>query len=203
MNVFPLYASVLYKILMMYYDRFQSILLSLFLFSTSYTLFIYERLSFQHAMVFLWLVKVKKNIYSFFHFKHHKLFNTHYTMMFLFFKLYSDCLWCDFQIEDDAYQEDLGFSLGQLGKSGSGRVRQAQVNDATKARISKSLQVNLHLHSTIEWLSLLPPSHFLLLCCTTEDLAEAEHDVRRKVHSQRPLLRNQLQCGVHSSSGKK
>ena len=45
------------------------------------------------------------------------------------------------QIEDDAYQEDLGFSLGQLGKSGSGRVRQAQVNEATKARISKSLQV--------------------------------------------------------------
>lgn len=46
------------------------------------------------------------------------------------------------QIEDDAYQEDLGFSLGQLGKSGSGRVRQAQVNEATKARISKSLQVS-------------------------------------------------------------
>ncbi|KAM3873234.1 nucleolar GTP-binding protein 2-like [Diretmus argenteus] len=44
------------------------------------------------------------------------------------------------EIEDDAYQEDLGFSLGQLGKSGSGRVRQAQVNEATKARISKSLQ---------------------------------------------------------------
>ena len=54
------------------------------------------------------------------------------------------------QIEDDAYQEDLGFSLGQLGKSGSGRVRQAQVNEATKARISKSLQVNssmVHFHS--------------------------------------------------------
>lgn len=49
------------------------------------------------------------------------------------------------QIEDDAYQEDLGFSLGQLGKSGSGRVRQAQVNDATKARISKSLQVGTAL----------------------------------------------------------
>uniref|UniRef100_A0A8K9Y3L6 U4/U6 small nuclear ribonucleoprotein Prp31 n=1 Tax=Oncorhynchus mykiss TaxID=8022 RepID=A0A8K9Y3L6_ONCMY len=46
-------------------------------------------------------------------------------------------------IEDDAYQEDLGFSLGQLGKSGSGRVRQAQVNEATKARISKSLQRKL------------------------------------------------------------
>lgn len=49
------------------------------------------------------------------------------------------------QIEDDAYQEDLGFSLGQLGKSGSGRVRQAQVNEATKARISKSLQVRTEL----------------------------------------------------------
>lgn len=57
------------------------------------------------------------------------------------------------QIEDDAYQEDLGFSLGQLGKSGSGRVRQAQVNEATKARISKSLQVNLfitHFHFSIQ-----------------------------------------------------
>uniref|UniRef100_A0A8B9KAJ3 U4/U6 small nuclear ribonucleoprotein Prp31 n=1 Tax=Astyanax mexicanus TaxID=7994 RepID=A0A8B9KAJ3_ASTMX len=51
------------------------------------------------------------------------------------------------QIEDDAYQEDLGFSLGQLGKSGSGRVRQAQVNDVTKARISKSLQRTLQKQS--------------------------------------------------------
>uniref|UniRef100_A0A8C5DJL2 U4/U6 small nuclear ribonucleoprotein Prp31 n=1 Tax=Gouania willdenowi TaxID=441366 RepID=A0A8C5DJL2_GOUWI len=50
-------------------------------------------------------------------------------------------------IEDDAYQEDLGFSLGQLGKSGSGRVRQAQVNEATKARISKSLQRTLQKQS--------------------------------------------------------
>uniref|UniRef100_A0A8C6T208 U4/U6 small nuclear ribonucleoprotein Prp31 n=1 Tax=Neogobius melanostomus TaxID=47308 RepID=A0A8C6T208_9GOBI len=51
------------------------------------------------------------------------------------------------QIEDDAYQEDLGFSLGQLGKSGSGRVRQAQVNEASKARISKSLQRTLQKQS--------------------------------------------------------
>uniref|UniRef100_A0A8B9RCS2 U4/U6 small nuclear ribonucleoprotein Prp31 n=1 Tax=Astyanax mexicanus TaxID=7994 RepID=A0A8B9RCS2_ASTMX len=51
------------------------------------------------------------------------------------------------EIEDDAYQEDLGFSLGQLGKSGSGRVRQAQVNDVTKARISKSLQRTLQKQS--------------------------------------------------------
>lgn len=57
------------------------------------------------------------------------------------------------QIEDDAYQEDLGFSLGQLGKSGSGRVRQAQVNDATKARISKSLQVTPHFPPTPPQLS--------------------------------------------------
>lgn len=97
-----------------------------------------------------------------------------------------------FQIEDDAYQEDLGFSLGQLGKSGSGRIRQAQVNEATKARISKSLQVNIQLPSYIGWFisstCLLSPG--TLVSHTTEELAEAEHDVRRKVHSQRPLLGN-------------
>uniref|UniRef100_A0A8C4GG97 U4/U6 small nuclear ribonucleoprotein Prp31 n=1 Tax=Dicentrarchus labrax TaxID=13489 RepID=A0A8C4GG97_DICLA len=35
----------------------------------------------------------------------------------------------------------------------------------------------------------------------SEDAAEAEHDVRRKINSQRPLLRNQLQCSVHSFTG--
>ncbi|XP_034030584.1 U4/U6 small nuclear ribonucleoprotein Prp31-like [Thalassophryne amazonica] len=60
------------------------------------------------------------------------------------------------QIEDDAYQEDLGFSLGQLGKSGSGRVRQAQVNEATKARISKSLKRTLQKQSMTSGAS--PPS---------------------------------------------
>ncbi|XP_043943491.1 U4/U6 small nuclear ribonucleoprotein Prp31 [Protopterus annectens] len=53
------------------------------------------------------------------------------------------------EIEEDAYQEDLGFSLGHLGKSGSGRVRQAQVNEATKARISKSLQRTLQKQSMV------------------------------------------------------
>lgn len=53
------------------------------------------------------------------------------------------------EIEEDAYQEDLGFSLGHLGKSGSGRIRQAQVNDATKARISKSLQRTLQKQSMV------------------------------------------------------
>ena len=45
------------------------------------------------------------------------------------------------QIEDDAYQEDLGFSLGVMGKSKSGKVRGPPVDSKTKARISKSLQV--------------------------------------------------------------
>lgn len=31
-------------------------------------------------------------------------------------------------IEDEAYQQNLGFSLGQLGKAGSGRIRAAQVS---------------------------------------------------------------------------
>ncbi|XP_070800882.1 U4/U6 small nuclear ribonucleoprotein Prp31 [Pituophis catenifer annectens] len=45
------------------------------------------------------------------------------------------------EIEEDAYQEDLGFSLRHLGKSGSGHVRQTQVKEATKTRISKTLAV--------------------------------------------------------------
>uniref|UniRef100_A0A8B9P962 U4/U6 small nuclear ribonucleoprotein Prp31 n=1 Tax=Apteryx owenii TaxID=8824 RepID=A0A8B9P962_APTOW len=53
------------------------------------------------------------------------------------------------EIEEDAYQEDLGFSLGHLGKSGSGRVRQTQVNEATKARISKTLQRTLQKQSMV------------------------------------------------------
>lgn len=31
------------------------------------------------------------------------------------------------EIEDEAYQQNLGFSLGQLGKKGTGRIRAAQV----------------------------------------------------------------------------
>ena len=47
-------------------------------------------------------------------------------------------------IEDDAYQEDLGLSLGALGKKTSGKVRGPVVDSKTKARISKTLQVRLH-----------------------------------------------------------
>ncbi|KAL4240096.1 U4/U6 small nuclear ribonucleoprotein Prp31 [Mactra antiquata] len=44
------------------------------------------------------------------------------------------------EIEEDAYQEDLGFSLGTIGKSKTGRIRGPLVDSKTKARISKSLQ---------------------------------------------------------------
>nr|CAB3265186.1 U4/U6 small nuclear ribonucleoprotein Prp31 [Phallusia mammillata] len=47
------------------------------------------------------------------------------------------------EIEEDAYQDSIGFSLGQLGKSGSGRIRAAQVDNKTQVRISKTLQTKL------------------------------------------------------------
>ncbi|VVD02370.1 unnamed protein product, partial [Leptidea sinapis] len=46
-------------------------------------------------------------------------------------------------IEDDAYQEDLGYTRGTIGKSSTGRVRLPQVDEKTKVRISKTLQKNL------------------------------------------------------------
>lgn len=51
--------------------------------------------------------------------------------------------WCFFKIEDDAYQEDLGYSRGTIGKAGTGRIRLPQVDEKTKVRISKTLQKNL------------------------------------------------------------
>lgn len=48
-----------------------------------------------------------------------------------------------FQIEEDAYQGDLGYTRGVLGKSGTGRIRLPQVDEKTKVRISKTLQKNL------------------------------------------------------------
>lgn len=47
------------------------------------------------------------------------------------------------EIEDDAYQEDLGYSRGTIGKTGTGRIRMAQVDEKTKVRISKTLQRNM------------------------------------------------------------
>lgn len=89
------------------------------------------------------------------------------------------------QIEEDAYQEDLGFSLGHLGKSGSGRVRQTQVNEATKARISKTLQVRAWLGWAQGGGALggkSGPSPTLPSTPPTADPAEAECGVWREVH---------------------
>ncbi|XP_015788574.1 U4/U6 small nuclear ribonucleoprotein Prp31 [Tetranychus urticae] len=47
------------------------------------------------------------------------------------------------EIEDDAYQEDLGFTTGQIGKSAMGRIRAPQIDEKTKVRISKTLHKNL------------------------------------------------------------
>ncbi|XP_055382548.1 U4/U6 small nuclear ribonucleoprotein Prp31 [Condylostylus longicornis] len=46
-------------------------------------------------------------------------------------------------IDEDAYQEDLGYNRGTIGKSGAGRIRLPQVDEKTKVRISKTLQKNL------------------------------------------------------------
>ncbi|XP_031640039.1 U4/U6 small nuclear ribonucleoprotein Prp31 [Contarinia nasturtii] len=46
-------------------------------------------------------------------------------------------------IEEDAYQDDLGYTRGTIGKAGTGRVRLPQVDEKTKVRISKTLQKNL------------------------------------------------------------
>lgn len=47
------------------------------------------------------------------------------------------------EIEDDAYQNDLGFTTGQMGKASSGRIRAPQIDNKTKVRISKTLQKKL------------------------------------------------------------
>lgn len=54
------------------------------------------------------------------------------------------------EIEEDVYQ-DLGFSLGHLSKSGSGCVQQSQENEATKAKISKTLQRGLWWEVNNSW----------------------------------------------------
>ncbi|XP_038064424.1 U4/U6 small nuclear ribonucleoprotein Prp31-like [Patiria miniata] len=52
------------------------------------------------------------------------------------------------EIEDDAYQDDLGFSLGQVGKGGTGRIRGPQVDNKTQVKLSKSLQRQLQRQQT-------------------------------------------------------
>lgn len=52
-------------------------------------------------------------------------------------------------IEDDAYQEDLGYTRGTIGKTGTGRIRLPQIDEKTKVRISKTLQKNLQKHQQV------------------------------------------------------
>ena len=49
------------------------------------------------------------------------------------------------ELEEDEYQEDLGFSRGNLGKGGAagGGVRAAPIDERTKVRISQTLKKNL------------------------------------------------------------
>ena len=112
------------------------------------------------------------------------------------------------QIEEDAYQEDLGFSLGHLGKSGSGRVRQTQVNEATKARISKTLQVRAGSRGWGRGLGYgvrhgcADPGHSPERpALPAADPAETERGVRWEVHHPRPLVGNRLQRGLHPTPG--
>lgn len=53
------------------------------------------------------------------------------------------------EIEDDAYQDDLGFSLGNLGTKSSGRIRGPVVDSKTKARISKTLQIKVQKQNQV------------------------------------------------------
>uniref|UniRef100_A0A090XCP2 U4/U6 small nuclear ribonucleoprotein Prp31 n=1 Tax=Ixodes ricinus TaxID=34613 RepID=A0A090XCP2_IXORI len=49
------------------------------------------------------------------------------------------------EIEEDAYQDDLGFSSGHIGKAGTGRIRAAQVDEKRpkSPHLQRTLQKNL------------------------------------------------------------
>lgn len=53
------------------------------------------------------------------------------------------------EIEDDAYQDDLGYTRGTIGKKGTGRIRMPQIDEKTKNRISKTLQKNLQRQNQV------------------------------------------------------
>uniref|UniRef100_A0A2P2HWN6 U4/U6 small nuclear ribonucleoprotein Prp31 n=1 Tax=Hirondellea gigas TaxID=1518452 RepID=A0A2P2HWN6_9CRUS len=44
------------------------------------------------------------------------------------------------EMEEDTYQDDLGYTRGQIGKGGAGRIRKVMVDEKTRVRLSKSLQ---------------------------------------------------------------
>lgn len=53
------------------------------------------------------------------------------------------------EIEDDAYQDDLGYTRGTIGKKSTGRIRMPQIDEKTKVRISKTLHKNLQRQNQV------------------------------------------------------
>lgn len=53
------------------------------------------------------------------------------------------------EIEDDAYQDDLGYTRGTIGKKNTGGIRMPQIDEKTKVRISKTLQKNLQRQNNV------------------------------------------------------
>lgn len=51
------------------------------------------------------------------------------------------------EIEEDAYQDDLGYTRGTLGKGGAGRIRKITVDEKTRVRLSKTLQKEVQRQS--------------------------------------------------------
>lgn len=131
---------------------------------------------------------------------------------------YHDCLWRSinkvFELDIWWCFADWGWCLPrgpglQSGSVGEEWQRARPAGSGQRGHQGQDLQIppGKLIHGSLSLLqrqadfSCLLSLHILLLH-TTEDVAEAEHDVRRKVHRQRPLLRDQLQCGVHSSPGR-
>jgi U4/U6 small nuclear ribonucleoprotein PRP31 len=95
------------------------------------------------------------------------------------------------QIEEDAYQDAVGFSFGAIGKSGSGKVRAAQVDSKTKAKISQKLQVSRRVR--------LGSAHSAL-----ENVATTEQHVRRNDDraQQKTDQWHSVECGLHAAAGR-
>ena len=63
------------------------------------------------------------------------------------------------EIEDDAYQDDLAFTTGTIGRSNSGRIRKPQVDNKTKVRISRGLQKDLQKYQVYGGTSTIKKQH--------------------------------------------
>lgn len=52
------------------------------------------------------------------------------------------------EIEEEAYQEDMGYTRGAIGKGGGGRIRKVTVDEKTRVRLSKTLQKEVQRQNT-------------------------------------------------------